>query len=659
MRLLLVDNLLYEDYGGRPRYDLQPHLGLISLVAVARRGGHDAEIYDPKWDLARQRLRLNSSLYPAMAERIAAYSSDVVGFTALGCNFHCVAKVASRLKHLKPGLPVLLGGPHASILHRQILDRFDMFDAIARHEAEPTLLPLLERLGTPGLDDVPSISYRSSHGEVRCNPAGPTIEDLDQLPFPAYDCYPIEESGLDWINIEAGRGCPFSCTFCSTATFFGRNFRLKSSEYLVAMMDRLNMTYGFTRFSLQHDLFTVNRKKIFAFCDAVRDRNYGWSCSARVDCVDDQLLRAMAAAGCRGIFFGIETGSPRMQAISRKRLDVELVEPTLDLACELGMTATASFITGYPEEEAADQATTLDFAGRLHMPPHTNVSVQLHLLTPEPGTALMEQYGNVLQFDGHVSDFNFPMLEPDDTALLEKNPDLFGNHHFFPTVLPRERHVFVTLAWRALGSLSGDVVRYLLTAFEGRLSRFLDSVDAWRGSLKTVSSPIDPSFLTAFLAARFGKHHHLVSLCRYGWATLDRPSDTTDEPGALPIQHSHARLMLSRRIELLADIHRPKTLAAILSRRPDTIVSDRSARPLVCLLVKAEGPAGKTVTFEIDRVMLAFLERYRQPKTYAQLRCEMLAAGNSDIPCWSDICELCDDGVLICAPSAPTALAAE
>jgi radical SAM superfamily enzyme YgiQ (UPF0313 family) len=117
---------------------------------------------------------------------------------------------------------------------REILDRFSSFDLVVRSEAEQTLPPLLDRL--PGMDiaDLPGVSYRNRYGEVICNPGNPIIEVLDELPVPSYDCYPIRELELGAIRVEAGRGCPFSCTFCSTASFFGRSYRLKSTARLLA-----------------------------------------------------------------------------------------------------------------------------------------------------------------------------------------------------------------------------------------------------------------------------------------------------------------------------------------------------------------------------------------------------------------------------------------
>src|SRR5262249_41385165 len=134
MRLTLVDNLLYESSYSVRRADLQPHLGLMSLAATARRAGHQPVIYDPKWAVVRGLLPLHASLYHRLARAVLETRPEVVGFTALGCNFHCVVQVASSLKRAAPDLPILLGGPHATILHREILSRFAAFDVVVRNE---------------------------------------------------------------------------------------------------------------------------------------------------------------------------------------------------------------------------------------------------------------------------------------------------------------------------------------------------------------------------------------------------------------------------------------------------------------------------------------------------------------------------------------------
>src|SRR5262249_51823777 len=156
------------------------------------------------------------------------------------------------------------------------------------------------------------------------------------------------------------------------------------------------------------------------------------------------------------------------------------------------------FITGYPEEEAADQDATLDLAARLTARPDAMTTAQLHLLTPEPGTALTAQYGAQMRFDGAPTDFDFPLLEADDVALTAADPELFANYHHCPTALPRERHVFATSAFAALRALARPVLRYLLRAYDGRLSVLLQRADAWRRSQGLAASAVDARFFVEF-----------------------------------------------------------------------------------------------------------------------------------------------------------------
>ncbi|TDW91134.1 B12-binding domain-containing radical SAM protein [Kribbella sp. VKM Ac-2566] len=499
MRLVLVDNLLLEQGGWTHHFDLQPHLGLISLIAVAEANGHQGILYDPKLAIARGELALDASLYMAMAEAIRRRKPDVVGFTTLGCNFICTLKVAAYLKRADPGLPIIVGGPHVSILHRQVTERFPQFDVVVRGEAEASLPRLLEGLRSGNLDEVPGVTFRHDN-EIVETPQSPQLMDLDELPWPAFDHYPIEQVGLRAIRVEAGRGCPFDCTFCSTASFFGRRYRLKSSRRLVAELDFLHAQYGISEFALMHDLFTVSKAKVREFCDAVEDRGYGWRCSARMDCVDAELLARMRAAGCQSIYYGVETGSRRMQKIVSKHLDLDLYEPILDTTIALNMRPTASFITGYPEEEHEDQAQTLDAIGSSIGRYPESLTIQLHLLTPEPGTALIDQFGDRLAYDGHISDFNFPTLEPDDADLMAEHPQVFMNHHYYPGALPRRQHVFVTSAYLCLSQLGFVLLRYLLADFGGSLSRLIFAMQDWTDP----SEPdrVDPDLIERFITRR-------------------------------------------------------------------------------------------------------------------------------------------------------------
>src|ERR1700726_4932628 len=144
MRIVLVDNLLLERNGELFDYVLQPHLGLISLIAVVESAGHQGLLYDPKLEIARGRLCLDESLYREAAYGILRLCPDVVGLTSLGCNFICTLKVASYLRSERPEMPILLGGPHATVLDRGIMEQFPQFDLVGRNEAELRILPVLD-----------------------------------------------------------------------------------------------------------------------------------------------------------------------------------------------------------------------------------------------------------------------------------------------------------------------------------------------------------------------------------------------------------------------------------------------------------------------------------------------------------------------------------
>jgi hypothetical protein len=235
----------------------------------------------------------------------------------------------------------------------------------------------------------------------------------------------------------------------------------------------------------------------------------------------------MRDAGCRSIYFGVETGSERMQKIVDKRLDLSLFMPTLDVTRALGMSATVSFITGYPEENQADQEDTLDLIGHCFGRHPSGVNIQLHLLTPEPGTRLMNEFAEALEYDGHISDFNFPTLEADDATIMEQNCPVFMNHHFYRAMLSRRRHVFVTSIHAILYRLGFDVLSHLLTFYDGRYSRLVSEMYDWAVLTGRCGAP-DPSFAAEFMGERWGQSHYLTSLVRYMLEATELPGRLTE-----------------------------------------------------------------------------------------------------------------------------------
>lgn len=514
MNILLVDNLVMPEDGSLEMLDVHPNLGLLALAAAAQADGHSVEIYDPKRLLKWGLLKYDATLYEDVTSQLLARHPDVLGFTTLGCSFLFAINVALLFRQEAPDIPILLGGPHATMLDREILGRFPQFDIIVRHEADEIFPLVLKELERRQFDMIPGISWRAHYGDraVHVTEGKPKVHDLDSLPIVSYEHYPISELGLELLRIEAGRGCPFMCTFCSTASFFQRSFRLKSAERLVRELDILHARYGFSDFKLDHDMFTVNRKKVLEFCEAVKDRQYHWQASARVDCVDPELVEKMAEAGCVNLYFGIETGSIRMQEICKKRLDLELVGPILNTAHSVGIQTTASFITGYPEETEQDQEDTLDLLGDCFQP---SCLPQLHMLAPEPGTAIFAHLGDKIEYDGYGGRYNALLVSALDEQLILENPNIFQTYFYYPAVMPRSRYIFAVEAVHLFRQGGPLFLRYLLRAYRGRLSLLVRDFRnfAEEKGLTTLPASAD---VEEFLSRRFGHLPHLLSF--YGYA---------------------------------------------------------------------------------------------------------------------------------------------
>lgn len=651
MKILLVDNLVMPEEGSLALLDVHPHLGLLALAAVAEAAGHTVQIYDPKRSIRWGQLAYDSMLYERVAAELLSRRPHVVGFTTLGCSFLFAVNVAAILKRHEPDLPILLGGPHATMLHRQILECFSQFDVVVRHEADEIFPAVLDKLDGRRFELIPGISWRVSGGPSGlCFTDGkPKVEDLDTLPIISYDHYPVSDLGLGLLRIEAGRGCPFICTFCSTAGFFQRSFRLKSADRLVRELDILNARYGFADFKLDHDMFTVNRRKVIEFCEAVKGRGYRWRASARVDCVDKALLTKMAESGCVGLYFGIETGSARMQEVCKKRLDLDLVRPMLDAADDLGIETTASFITGYPEELEQDQDDTLDMLGRCFSP---SCLPQLHMLAPEPGTPMFEQLGEKIQYDGYGGRYNAELVGPDDQRLVLKHPDIFQTYYYYPAGMPRSRYIFAVEAVDLLRRAGPIVLNYMLRVYGGQLSKLVRELRLFAESSSIGDRP-ESGMVEAYVRWKFGPSHHLTSLFRYalrsnaaGWAP--------GLPPELPLSAFNPSLpyQLSPHVHVLPDLHDCGLLLKRIECEPagSSLLDESQVGGRAVYLVRVSGEA--STHYRIDPGVEALLGLFEQPRTCREvtdLVCEATGLPALKTSVFEDLVR---EGILVLGPAS-------
>jgi len=473
-KTVFVDNFYCLRQHDGISIDVVPHLGLMSLASMLRSGGHTAEILDPKVLFVRGKFEAPDHRFiRASAQDLLNRNADVIGFTAYGLSLPYVIRVAAEIKRAAPRQKVILGGPHATIMGENILGAFPYFDAIVRYEAEPIIRDLVMTLAEDGdLSQIGNLVF-SQEGEVRTTFSTNSLLQMDEVPDPALDLYPVEELGLSELSIEAGRGCPFECTFCSTASFFQRRYRMKSNQRMLEEMEMARTRYGISTFNLNHDLFGLVKPNLRQFCEMAQGRQFQWKCSMRPDTLDPSMLDSLKSAGCIHIYFGVETGSPKVQKSIRKNLNIEQVQNVVRQTVARDIHCTASFITGFPEETPEDQDMTIDLLGKLLSIDPQRVHPQLHILSPEPGSAMANHTRNV-HFDG-VGPEAGDLL---DEELIRAHPDVFSVFYHYDGALPRHRavlaSVFVTDIMPVLGyALTCHIVANF---FSGRLSQMLHGI---------------------------------------------------------------------------------------------------------------------------------------------------------------------------------------
>lgn len=369
---------------------------------------------------------------------VAQAKPKIVSFYTRCDVYHIELKLAELIKAKWPDICIVCGGPQSDITSEATLLKIPYVDYICCGEGESTVFPFFSSIlqGTPDLS-TPGLVYRSK-GEIIKNPRPKMIDDLDSLPMLDYSLLNYSGTGMDKrkeFPIEVGRGCPFCCTFCSTNTFWGRKYRLKSPERIYLEIKDAHEKYGVTRFKFTHDMFTLNRNKVIETCKYLRTLDFPvqWAGSSRIDCLDRELIDIMVDAGMFGLFLGVETGSPRMQKIIKKNLDLENAIDIVQYLSSKKVKVKASYIFGFPEETEEDLSYTIDLIARMAQSKH--VSSVSHLCAFFVGTELSQKYSSAMTPVDYYSNETGAFAVEECKDLIETHPDLFQHMLEYKTEL--------------------------------------------------------------------------------------------------------------------------------------------------------------------------------------------------------------------------------
>lgn len=421
-------------FDGRERHCRAPSLaqtfvpmGLLSLAGSAAAIAVKTKIFDINKQINAGAVGLDREFYGRSAELIADGAPDIVGFMTECDSFHHVLRICSAVKARSPKTIIVLGCVHASYNAAPILQRYPFIDYIVREEGEIAFTQLLEAIGgRRSLAAVGNLAYRDD-GQIRFAPPLPLIPDLDTLPLPDMSLVTLEPTDSVWIEI--GRGCPFKCNFCVTAPYWSRRHRIKSPQRILTELAFFRDRHGRHDFNFTHDLFTTDRKWVLKFCAALAEANLGvtWTCSSRTDTLDEEQLAAMAKAGCRDIYFGVEAGTNEMQSAIDKGLGLAEARQLIHLCHRYGVSTTVGFIAGLPGETPETLAGTLrEAASYLRM---ERTIVHLFGFCPYRGSSAFAKIEKELIPEVQFVDFPVDrQTDAENRALIRSHRDVFARY---------------------------------------------------------------------------------------------------------------------------------------------------------------------------------------------------------------------------------------
>ena len=387
MRLALVFNpfkykLHEENLRIVVRYfGLFPPLSLAWVAAIAERAGHQVTIIDART------LRLTPD---QVLRQLRRFRPDMIGFMMTTYMFRETLEWARYLKQ-QLGVPVILGGYNLRVYPRESLQN-DVADYGVVNSAFYTLPRLLEELerGSPSLDDVPGLVYKRGD-QVIVTPEHETPERFEDYPNPARHLLPNElyaefpTERRNFTVMVTSKGCPRGCSFCEA----GRTrYNARSTNTVVDEMEQCIEHFGIHEIDIFDYEFLINRKRALAICKEMQRRRLDviWACRARIDSVDDELLRQMKAAGCNRIYYGIESGVQRILDEVNKGLTLEQIRETIRLTKKHDIRALGFFLIGSPGESLSDIRQTISFAKELDLN-----YIQFSKLTAKPLTPLWKK----------------------------------------------------------------------------------------------------------------------------------------------------------------------------------------------------------------------------------------------------------------------------
>ena len=419
--------------------------GLLCIAAYLEKFGHKAEIYDCLGPDAPESLRDRVS-------GILRTAPEMVGFSTTTSAFLDAVETAECIKAERPDLKVVFGGVHVSSLGAELLEKYLCIDYLVLGEGEVTLTELADG-NSP--ESISGLAWRNG-AECFQNPERIKIEDLDTLPFPAYEKIPafphkyrlppFSYERIPGASISTSRGCVYQCHYCDRSVF-KRGFRYNSAEYTYEHFKWLRNRFGVRHVNIYDDLFTLNRDRVMALCEKLSRDPLGmqFNCAVRIGHTDDELLSTLKEAGCMMVSIGVESGDPALLKTLKAGVTLEQVRETVADIQRHKLRAKGLFMAGVIGETPESLQRTSDFILSLGLD-----DMNLSKFTPFPGAPCypdIRRHGTLNEDWRQMNALNFVFV-PSGFDTKEKLDNLYNIHvkRFYSS--PEWRKKFRKRLWK-------------------------------------------------------------------------------------------------------------------------------------------------------------------------------------------------------------------
>lgn len=284
-------------------------------------------------------------------------------------------------------------GIHGTSLPDECFAMQPCLDFIVRGEPEFTILDLCLAINKgERLEATEGLSYRENDSYFH-NPPRAFIDNLDILPFPAWDLVKIDKYRMPFTNkkfllVATSRGCPYQCTFCADNAYYGKKLRLRSPKKIVDELEWDVSRFGVKDFLFWSESFTIDNDFAKQVADEILGRKLeiNWVCNSRVDNVDFDFLGKIKKAGCWMIGYGIESANQNILNHIKKGINIKDTVNTVELSKKAGLEVTAHCILGFPQDTKETILETIEFVKNLDID-----YAQFYCAVPFPGSQLYRE----------------------------------------------------------------------------------------------------------------------------------------------------------------------------------------------------------------------------------------------------------------------------